>query len=192
MAESRPVVNAEGRGEATSGSGEGGCAGPGRALTDRHDGAPDAVTPTCHFDSPRLRCTHAGASVGLSSLHRKHRSRCDAETNRRHHQGLWHRARRAAASTRQRVPCTTREPLAPGGPVTREARRSPVGSAAPLPRVLRVRLQSRAAYWIAFTRPKIGRYMATIIPPTTVPRITIRAGSRTLRRFSTATSTSSS
>jgi hypothetical protein len=47
-------------------------------------------------------------------------------------------------------------------------------------------------YWIVLMIPKIGRYMATIIPPTTVPRITIIAGSMAFNRDSTATSTSSS
>ena len=39
---------------------------------------------------------------------------------------------------------------------------------------------------------KMGRYMATMIPPTTIPRKDIMKGSKRLVRESTATSTSSS
>ena len=51
---------------------------------------------------------------------------------------------------------------------------------------------ARRHHWIVLMIPKIGRYMATIIPPTTVPRITIMRGSIALSNDSTATSTSSS
>ncbi len=47
-------------------------------------------------------------------------------------------------------------------------------------------------YCTAFTMSKIGRYMATIMPPTTTPRKTIMIGSRRLSRPLTAASTSSS
>ena len=44
----------------------------------------------------------------------------------------------------------------------------------------------------AFTMSKIGRYIATTMPPTTTPRKTIMAGSISARRPETAASTSSS
>jgi hypothetical protein len=47
-------------------------------------------------------------------------------------------------------------------------------------------------YCTAFIMSKIGRYIATTIPPTTTPRITIIAGSMRLISELTATSTSSS
>jgi hypothetical protein len=47
-------------------------------------------------------------------------------------------------------------------------------------------------YDTALIMSKIGRYMATIIPPTTAPRKTIIMGSMAERRASTAASTSSS
>jgi hypothetical protein len=49
-----------------------------------------------------------------------------------------------------------------------------------------------ARYWTAPTMLKIGRYMATIMPPTTTPSRTIITGSISESRFSTAASTSSS
>jgi len=47
-------------------------------------------------------------------------------------------------------------------------------------------------YDTALIMSKMGRYMATIIPPTTTPRTTIMMGSMAARRPSTAVSTSSS
>jgi hypothetical protein len=47
-------------------------------------------------------------------------------------------------------------------------------------------------YCTAFIMSKIGRYMATTMPPTTTPRITIMIGSMSERSALTATSTSSS
>ena len=51
---------------------------------------------------------------------------------------------------------------------------------------------ARAAYFTAFTMSKMGRYMATIMPPTTTPRNTIMMGSSKLSNAPTAASTSSS
>ena len=48
------------------------------------------------------------------------------------------------------------------------------------------------AYCTAFTMSKIGRYIATTMPPTMTPRTTIMIGSMRLSRAPTATSTSSS
>jgi len=48
------------------------------------------------------------------------------------------------------------------------------------------------AYWIAFTMSKIGRYMATTMPPTITPSTTIITGSISERSALTATSTSAS
>jgi len=49
-----------------------------------------------------------------------------------------------------------------------------------------------AAYCTAFIMSKIGRYMATTMPPTMTPRTTIIIGSIRDSRALTATSTSSS
>jgi len=48
------------------------------------------------------------------------------------------------------------------------------------------------SYWTALIMSKIGRYIATIIPPTTTPSTTIMIGSIAARSASTAASTSSS
>ena len=48
------------------------------------------------------------------------------------------------------------------------------------------------AYCTALIMSKIGRYMATTMPPTTTPRNTIITGSISDSRFDTAASTSSS
>lgn len=48
------------------------------------------------------------------------------------------------------------------------------------------------AYWIVFIIPKIGRYIATMMPPTTTPRKRIITGSISASSPLTATSTSSS
>jgi len=53
-------------------------------------------------------------------------------------------------------------------------------------------VQRVTAYRTAFTMSKIGRYIATIMPPTTTPRNTIMIGSRRLSSALTAASTSSS
>lgn len=50
----------------------------------------------------------------------------------------------------------------------------------------------RIAYFTAFTMSKIGRYMATMIPPTTTPKNTIMIGSNSDNNALTAASTSSS
>ncbi len=50
----------------------------------------------------------------------------------------------------------------------------------------------RSAYWTAFTMSKIGRYIATTMPPTTTPSTTIMMGSIKLSNALTATSTSAS
>lgn len=47
-------------------------------------------------------------------------------------------------------------------------------------------------YCTAFIMSKIGRYIATTIPPTTIPRNTIMIGSNRLMSTDTAASTSSS
>jgi hypothetical protein len=47
-------------------------------------------------------------------------------------------------------------------------------------------------YCTAFIMSKIGRYIATTMPPTMTPRTTIITGSMRERRADTATSTSSS
>jgi len=49
-----------------------------------------------------------------------------------------------------------------------------------------------AAYCTAFIMSKIGRYIATTMPPTITPRTTIITGSISESRAETATSTSSS
>ena len=49
-----------------------------------------------------------------------------------------------------------------------------------------------AAYCTAFIMSKIGRYIATTMPPTMTPRTTIITGSISESRADTATSTSSS
>lgn len=54
------------------------------------------------------------------------------------------------------------------------------------------RPRRRTPHFTAFTISKIGRYIATIMPPTTTPRNTIITGSRRLSRALTAASTSSS
>ena len=84
--------------------------------------------------------------------------------------------------------------------------------AAGLPSVLMVSLSGKSVIWqtgktqskpdtlttdsppyrTAFTMSKIGRYMATIMPPTTTPRNTIMMGSSRLSSALTAASTSSS
>jgi len=51
---------------------------------------------------------------------------------------------------------------------------------------------SAAAYCTAFIMSKIGRYIATTMPPTITPRTTIITGSISESRAETATSTSSS
>lgn len=56
----------------------------------------------------------------------------------------------------------------------------------------RTRRAGGGSYWIVLITLKIGRYIATIIPPTIDPRTTIMIGSIALSRASTATSTSSS
>jgi hypothetical protein len=48
------------------------------------------------------------------------------------------------------------------------------------------------AYWTAFIMSKIGRYIATTMPPTITPSTTIITGSINERSEPTATSTSSS
>jgi hypothetical protein len=53
-------------------------------------------------------------------------------------------------------------------------------------------LRRAECYCTAFIMSKIGRYMATTMPPTTTPRITIMIGSMSERSALTATSTSSS
>ncbi len=50
----------------------------------------------------------------------------------------------------------------------------------------------KSGYCTALIMSKIGRYMATTMPPTTMPRNTIITGSMRLSRFDTAASTSSS
>ncbi|MDB4885191.1 MAG: hypothetical protein JWN79_629, partial [Gemmatimonadetes bacterium] len=61
---------------------------------------------------------------------------------------------------------------------------------------VRTRIERRAphspAYCTALIMSKIGRYIATTMPPTTTPRNTIITGSMRLRRLDTAASTSSS
>jgi hypothetical protein len=47
-------------------------------------------------------------------------------------------------------------------------------------------------YWTALTMSKIGRYIATTMPPTTTPRNTIINGSNSASNPETAASTSSS
>jgi hypothetical protein len=59
-------------------------------------------------------------------------------------------------------------------------------------RGLRVEPERGRAYCTALIMSKIGRYMATTMPPTTTPRNTIITGSMRLSRFDTAASTSSS
>src|SRR5690606_31006640 len=53
-------------------------------------------------------------------------------------------------------------------------------------------VSERPAYWIVSIIPKIGRYIATIMPPTMTPRNRIMIGSSSASRPDTATSTSSS
>ena len=50
----------------------------------------------------------------------------------------------------------------------------------------------RFGYWTALIIPKIGRYIATIMPPTMTPSTTIMMGSIRDSRAETAASTSSS
>jgi hypothetical protein len=50
----------------------------------------------------------------------------------------------------------------------------------------------REHYWIALTMSKIGRYMATTMPPTMTPSTTIMTGSIRDSSALTATSTSAS
>ncbi|MDB4971572.1 MAG: hypothetical protein JWN44_7261 [Myxococcales bacterium] len=52
--------------------------------------------------------------------------------------------------------------------------------------------EDSTAYCTALIMSKIGRYMATTMPPTTTPRNTIITGSINESRFDTAASTSSS
>ena len=60
------------------------------------------------------------------------------------------------------------------------------------PRSLFPARRKRGTQPAAFTMSKIGRYMATTMPPTTTPRNTIMTGSISERRPDTAASTSSS
>ncbi|CAN5854038.1 hypothetical protein BH11GEM2_BH11GEM2_35720 [soil metagenome] len=53
-------------------------------------------------------------------------------------------------------------------------------------------VQTQRSYCTALIMSKIGRYMATTMPPTTTPRNTIITGSMSDSRFDTAASTSSS
>ena len=53
-------------------------------------------------------------------------------------------------------------------------------------------LNGAAAYWTAFTMSKIGRYIATTMPPTITPSTTIIMGSSSDSSALTAASTSSS
>ncbi len=53
-------------------------------------------------------------------------------------------------------------------------------------------VEGSAPHPTAPTMSKMGRYMATIMPPTRTPRTTIMMGSMTERRAVTAVSTSSS
>jgi hypothetical protein len=69
---------------------------------------------------------------------------------------------------------------------------SPKGPAPPKFSLPNIPASRFPAYCTAFIMSKIGRYIATTMPPTMTPRMTIISGSIRESRADTATSTSSS
>jgi len=113
--------------------------------------------------------------VGLASL-RRHPNR-KGERPPRRRAGDRHHTRPSA-------------PRGPPGPTPHQTHRSKTPPARP--NQAGGASQEKAAYATVLIMSKIGRYIATIIPPTMTPRTTIMMGSMAESSASTAASTSSS
>ena len=87
-----------------------------------------------------------------------------------------------------------RGPIRPGrGALAAQTQKRGAGHRCPAPPALIPRPTANGAlYCTVFIMSKIGRYIATTMPPTTTPRTTIIIGSISERSALTATSTSSS
>jgi hypothetical protein len=163
------------------------------AAIGRHCSSLEGLVPRQRHLCPARRvAAHRGYDLRLGR-----RARPANRRHRRRHRLPDEGAVETSRSERASFHHDAGEPVARGGAtaaalngrVTRRAKKRKPRQLAGLSEGHFVRAADQPA---AFTMSKIGRYMATTMPPTTTPRKTIITGSMSARRPETAASTSSS